>query len=45
MHARKSKLKPSCSVPQSSRRNVACVIGVIGVYGMTGNQIICSYLQ
>ena len=44
MRERKSRVKP-CRVAQSSRRDVACVIRVIGVYGMAGNQIILGYLQ
>ena len=42
MHARKSRVKQPCSAPQPSGRDV---VRVIGVSGMTGDQIIRGYLQ
>ena len=44
MHARRSRVKP-CRLPQSSRRDVACLIGMSGMSGMSGEQIIRGYLQ
>ena len=44
MRERKSRVKP-CRVAQSSRRDVACVIRVIGVYGMTGDQVIRTNMR